>query len=104
MEQEGKIMKIGNLSIILFLLTLTGCSRYSSSFGCGDANGALCMSISKIDKMISSGEIERFTDKNTECKGRHCKQEALSKTSASTFIKTQSQNNIDFVQDMREGK
>lgn len=51
-------------SLLPLLILLSSCVSYKSTFGCPDANGARCMPIDKIDKMITSGEIERFSEAN----------------------------------------
>jgi len=62
-----------NLIVMLVLsLSVSGCAVYNSSFSCGDAKGANCMSIDRVDRMIASGEIERFNESLKECKGRKC--------------------------------
>ena len=63
-----------NLIVMLGLsLSVSGCAVYNSSFSCGDAKGANCMSIDRVDRMIASGEIERFNESLKECKGRKCR-------------------------------
>ena len=52
------------------LLMLTGCKIYGTSFGCPNARGLPCMSMSEVDKRISSGEIEEVSA--APCKGRSC--------------------------------
>jgi len=62
-----------NLIVLLILsLSVSGCAVYNSSFSCGDAKGANCMSMDRVDRMIASGEIERFNESLKECKGRKC--------------------------------
>ena len=62
-----------NLIVMLVLsLSVSGCAVYNSSFSCGDAKGANCMSIDRVDRMIASGEIERFNESLKECKGSKC--------------------------------
>ena len=59
-----------NLIVMLGLsLSVSGCAVYNSSFSCGDAKGANCMSIDRVARMIASGEIERFNESLKECKG-----------------------------------
>jgi len=69
-----KIAKYQATSLLLTSIFLTGCSTYSSSFSCGDARGANCMSMDRVDRMIANGEIENFTDKKKNCRGRKCKE------------------------------
>ncbi len=38
-------------------MVLSGCSTYSSNFGCGDALGASCQPVSVVDQMIDNGKI-----------------------------------------------
>lgn len=68
----------------IILLTLgfsmvSGCSTYNSSFGCGDAKGASCMPIDKVDRLIASGEIETYTkeDRGGKCRGRNCSKKGI---------------------------
>jgi hypothetical protein len=61
------------LVIAVLLPLLTSCATYSSSFSCGDARGANCTSMDKVDAMIDSGEIERFDEGKNACRGRKCK-------------------------------
>ena len=62
------------LAMALLLPVLTSCATYNSSFSCGDARGANCMSMDRVDKMIANGEIENFTDKKKNCRVRKCKE------------------------------
>jgi len=56
-------------------ISLNGCSTYSNSFACGDARGAACISMDRVDRMIASGEIERFNEARSKCRrGRKCRQ------------------------------
>jgi hypothetical protein len=57
------------------LLLLSGCSSgYGTSFACGDSKGANCMPMDKVDRLIASGEIERYTkEKQETCRGSRCK-------------------------------
>jgi len=57
------------------LLLLSGCSSgYGTSFACGDSKGANCMPMDKVDRLIASGEIERYTkEKEETCRGSRCK-------------------------------
>ena len=69
-----KMAKYQATSLLLTSIFLSGCSTYSSSFSCGDARGANCMSMDRVDRMIANGEIEKFTDKKKNCRGRKCKE------------------------------
>lgn len=53
------------------LMLMSGCNAYRSSFSCGDAKGAECLSMDRVDRMISSGEIERFNE--AYCQGGKCR-------------------------------
>lgn len=79
------VMMVGNKKLAkIILLTLgfsalSGCSTYNSSFGCGDAKGASCMPIDKVDRLIASGEIEVFTNpgQGGKCRGRNCSKKGI---------------------------
>lgn len=62
---------VRKLLIPLLVITLSSCSTYSSSFGCGDALGANCQPISVVDQMIDNGEILELHHK--KCRHRKCK-------------------------------
>lgn len=62
-----------SILIILVMWQLSGCSVYKSSFSCGDAMGAKCYAMDYVDRMISSGEIDRFNETYQKCKGRKCR-------------------------------
>ena len=65
--------------MLVTLFLISGCSSYGSSFSCGDSRGANCMPMDRVDKLIASGEIERFTNEKTaNCKGFSCKNKASS--------------------------
>lgn len=61
------------LVMAMLLPLLTSCATYNSSFACGDARGAACTSMDNVDRMIASGEIERFNRVKKNCRGRRCK-------------------------------
>lgn len=63
----------GKIIMIMLLPLLTSCATYNSSFACGDARGAACTSMDSVDRMIESGEIERFNSAKKTCRGRRCK-------------------------------
>lgn len=70
----GIFKGITNAGLILLVCSiLSSCSTYSNSFACGDARGAACISMDKVDRMIASGEIERFNKARRKCRGRKCK-------------------------------
>lgn len=67
-------MKMVGLAIALLVsLILSGCSTYNTKFACGDARGANCMSMDRVDRMISNGQIEEYTQQKQKCRGRKCK-------------------------------
>ena len=67
-----KIVEYKAVSLLLTSIVLSGCSTYSSSFSCGDARGANCMSMDRVDRMIANGEIENLHSKKKNCRGRKC--------------------------------
>jgi hypothetical protein len=69
-----KMVKYRAAALLLTGIFLSGCSTYSSSFTCGDARGANCMSMDRVDRMIASGEIENINSKKKNCRGRKCKE------------------------------
>ena len=70
--EKNKIGLKGKLTIAILLPLLTSCATYNSSFSCGDARGANCMSMDRVDRMIASGEIENLHSKKKNCRGRKC--------------------------------
>jgi len=68
-----KEIKFKQLITTCLLLILSGCSTYKSSFNCGDAKGAYCASMDRVDRMINSGEIERFNERQTTGKYKAAK-------------------------------
>ncbi len=67
-------MKMVGLALaMLASLFLSGCSTYNTKFACGDARGANCMSMDRVDRMISNGQIEEYTQQKQKCRGRKCK-------------------------------
>ena len=66
-------IKFKPLITTCLLLILSGCSTYKSSFNCGDAKGAYCASMDRVDRMINSGEIERFNERQTTRKYKAAK-------------------------------
>ena len=67
-------MRMVGLAIALLAsLILSGCSTYNTKFACGDARGANCMSMDRVDRMISNGQIEEYTQQKQKCRGRKCK-------------------------------
>lgn len=66
-------MAIGKTARLAMLLVLvSSCSSYSSNFSCGDSKGANCLPMDRVDSMISSGEIELYTNGVGRCRGRNC--------------------------------
>lgn len=65
------------LSILIIgtSLLLSSCGTYRSGFSCGDAKGANCYPMDKIDQYISTGQIEEFADNpgRRKCRGRRCR-------------------------------
>ena len=47
------------VGMVCCLLT-SGCSAYSSRFACPDSKGAPCLMMSEIERMVQTGEIERY--------------------------------------------
>jgi len=74
--QNNKTKQTPNLlhliAVLSLSLSVSGCAVYNSSFSCGDAKGANCLSMDRVDRMIASGEIERFNESLKECKGSKC--------------------------------
>lgn len=64
---------VGLVLALLASLILSGCSTYNTKFACGDARGANCMSMDRVDRMISNGQIEEYTQQKQKCRGRKCK-------------------------------
>lgn len=61
-------------ALFLVVLSVSGCKTYGSSFGCPDAPGASCLPMDAVDRLIASGEIERYDgsiDKK-KCRGKKC--------------------------------
>ena len=72
MMRLNKLVKYKTAALLLTGIFLSGCSTYSSSFTCGDARGANCMSMDRVDRMIASGEIENINSQKKNCRGRKC--------------------------------
>lgn len=83
MREISKAKRVNNCqAAVLFavlILVLSGCSTYRSGFSCGEAKGANCLSMDKVDGLISSVEIERFNDSRnlSKCKGSKCKKHVV---------------------------
>ncbi len=72
----GIFRRSTNAGLILLVCSiLSGCSTYSSSFACGDAKGAVCMSMDRVDRMIASGEIENYVSGEKRCRRRACRKQ-----------------------------
>lgn len=83
--------------IFAIALILTGCSTYGSTFGCGDAPGAKCMPMDKVDRLIASGEIETYT-KEQRCNGARCKRSRRFKESELPAVQQGTRDNeIEFI-------
>lgn len=65
-----KNIKLGSMLLIAF--SISGCSTYSSHFGCPDARGLNCMPVSLVNAQIDSGQIERVVKQKQRCKGGKC--------------------------------
>jgi hypothetical protein len=65
-----KNIKLGSMLLIAF--SISGCSTYSSNFGCPDARGLNCMPVSLVNAQIDSGRIENITKQKKRCKGGKC--------------------------------
>jgi len=61
------------LAILMLPILLTSCSTYKGDFGCGGATGVPCTMMERVDRLISSGEIESYVDRKKNCRGRFCK-------------------------------
>lgn len=58
--------------MLLVVVSISGCSTYSSHFGCPDARGLNCMPVSVVNEQIDSGKIESVTNHKKKCKGGRC--------------------------------
>jgi hypothetical protein len=65
------------LAILFTVFGLTGCASGANlKADCPSARGVNCQMFSKVDAMITSGEIEEaFKDK--DCKGKNCKNDSF---------------------------
>lgn len=61
-----KNIKLGSMLLIAF--SISGCSTYSSHFGCPDARGLNCMSVSLVNEQIDSGRIENIAKQRMKCR------------------------------------
>ncbi len=59
-------------SMFLIAVSMSGCSTYSSHFGCPDARGLNCTPVSIVNAQIDSGRIESVANKKKRCKGGKC--------------------------------
>ncbi len=48
------------IMVMLLCIMSSGCSAYSSRFACPDSKGAPCLMMSEIERMVQTGEIERY--------------------------------------------
>lgn len=65
-----KNIKLG--SMLLVTVSMSGCSTYSSHFGCPDARGLNCTPVSIVNAQIDSGRIESVANQKKRCKGGKC--------------------------------
>ena len=63
-------IKLG--SMLLIAVSISGCTTYSSHFGCPDARGLNCTPVSIVNAQIDSGRIESVTSQKKRCKGGKC--------------------------------
>ncbi|XVN40854.1 MAG: hypothetical protein RCO49_09010 [Rickettsia endosymbiont of Argas persicus] len=61
------IIKLG--TILIVTISMSGCSTYSSHFGCPDARGLNCTPVSIVNAQIDSGKIESVTNQRKKCRG-----------------------------------
>jgi len=59
-------------SMLLIAVSMSGCSTYSSHFGCPDARGLNCTPVSIVNAQIDSGRIESVANQKKRCKGGKC--------------------------------
>ncbi|WP_256621656.1 hypothetical protein [Rickettsia sp. TH2014] len=59
-------------SMLLIAVSMSGCSTYSSHFGCPDARGLNCAPVSIVNAQIDSGRIESVANQKKRCKGGKC--------------------------------
>jgi hypothetical protein len=93
------------LALICMLFFITNCSSvYNSKFTCRDAKGMHCVMINKVDKLITSGEIEEiYQDEcnkkcsNNKCNKSKCKKALLALSKNVGLVKKD--NNIAILQD-----
>lgn len=83
---QGKRRLLLTILSMLPMVLVSGCSTYKSSFGCGDAKGAECYAMDRVDRMIASGEIEifneaRYRQNNGRCQGGNCRRSVFSRES-----------------------
>lgn len=58
--------------MLLIAVSMSGCSTYSSHFGCPDARGLNCTPVSIVNAQIDSGRIESVANQKKRCKGGKC--------------------------------
>lgn len=86
-------------AIVLLMIVpsiLGGCKTYNNAFSCGDATGAKCMSMDNVDRMITSGEIERFNEarNKSNCRGRSCNG---ARTQDEIFLQTEDNGDLEII-------
>lgn len=73
MKNIKKLVKNINLgSMLLIAVSMSGCTTYSSHFGCPDARGLNCTPVSIVNAQIDSGMIESVTKQKKKCRGGKC--------------------------------
>nr|AKS10397.1 hypothetical protein REIP_p495 [Rickettsia endosymbiont of Ixodes pacificus] len=73
MKNIKKLLKQFKLgSMLLIAVSISGCSTYSSHFGCPDSKGLNCMPVSMVNEQIDSGRIESVTNQKKRCRGGKC--------------------------------
>lgn len=65
-----KNIKLGSMLLVAF--GISGCSTYSSHFGCPDSKGLNCTPVSMVNAQIDSGRIESVTNQKKRCRGGKC--------------------------------
>lgn len=65
-----KNIKLG--SMLLIAVIMSGCTTYSSHFGCPDARGLNCIPVSLVNEQIDNGQIENVAKQKKRCKGGKC--------------------------------
>ena len=85
-------MKI--FTMLLSIVILSSCASYKTSFSCGDAEGASCISMDRVDLMIQNGEIERFNEQTLKDREKPSKKD-ISKNNQDAPLPILKGNNYD---------